>query len=402
MSRRGNGEGSIYPVPGGYRAFVWVTTPEGVRKRKYVKRKTYDETQQAWKELKAKVEKGPVAVNAPTLAAFLLYWVREVVEPELAPLTASTYETMVRLYITPYLGTKRLDKIQVRDVRLWLNKLRRTCQCCAQGKDARRKVPRCCAAGRCCDQIASERTIKDARGVLRSALNTAISEEIIAKSPVTGVRLSAKRKRKIKPWSVEEARAFLESARRYGDALYAAYVLILVLGLRKGELLGLTWDRVNLDGAELDVSRQLQRVKRQLHHRETKTEASDAVLPLPDVCVAALRLRHKSQEEARQRAGETWIESGFVFTTEHGTPFEPRNFNRRFDTRCRHAGVRKITIHDTRHTCASLLAALDVHPRVAMQILRHSDIKVTMEVYTHIPSEETRKALKRLGDSLGQ
>lgn len=401
MSRRGNGEGSIYPVPGGYRAFVWVTTPDGTRKRKYVKRKTYEETRKAWLELHAKGQAGPVSSNVLKLADFMDYWLREVVEPELAPLTASTYETMVRLYIKPYLGAKRLDKIQVRDVRLWLNKLRRTCQCCAQDKDAKRKQPRCCAVRKCCSQFPSERTIKDARGVLRSVLNTAISEEIINKNPASAVRLSAKRKRKIQPWSVEEARSFLESARQDGDALYAAYVLILVLGLRKGELLGLTWDRVDLERAELDVSRQLQRVKRQLHHRETKTEASDAVLPLPDVCVGALRLRHASQEKARQRAGEAWIDSGFVFTTEHGTPFEPRNFNRRFDTRCQKAGVRKITIHNTRHTCASLLAALDVHPRVAMQILRHSDIKVTMEIYTHIPSEETRKALKRLGDSLG-
>ncbi|MFI7639098.1 site-specific integrase [Nonomuraea sp. NPDC049400] len=194
----------------------------------------------------------------------------------------------------------------------------------------------------------------------------------------------------------------LESARKDNDPLYAAYVLILVLGLRKGELLGLTWDRINLDAAELKVSLQLQRVKRQLHHHQTKTEASEAVLPLPEICTAALRLRQKSQEDARRDAGEAWVETGFVFTSAHGAPFEPRNFNRRFDTRCERANVRKITIHDTRHTCASLLAALDVHPRVAMQILRHSDIKVTMEIYTHIPSEQTRQALKRLGESLGQ
>jgi integrase len=69
---------------------------------------------------------------------------------------------------------------------------------------------------------------------------------------------------------------------------------------------------------------------------------------------------------ARAAAGDRWIETGFVFTTAVGTPFEPRNFNRRFDTRCARSDVRKITVHDVRHTCATLLAALDVHPRVAM------------------------------------
>ncbi|WP_204053511.1 tyrosine-type recombinase/integrase [Microbispora rosea] len=79
-------------------------------------------------------------------------------------------------------------------------------------------------------------------------------------------------------------------------------------------------------------------------------------------------------------------------------PIEPRNFNRAFEAQCRKAGVPRIRVHDTRHTCASLLAALDVHPRVAMRILRQ--ISMTMDVYTQIPSPETRKALDRLNASL--
>jgi integrase len=79
---------------------------------------------------------------------------------------------------------------------------------------------------------------------------------------------------------------------------------------------------------------------------------------------------------------------------------EPRNFNRSFATACRKAGVRLIPVHATRKTCASLLVALDVHPRVAMQILRHSQISVTMNVYSEVSSTATRKALKRLGKRL--
>jgi integrase len=132
-----------------------------------------------------------------------------------------------------------------------------------------------------------------------------------------------------------------------------------------------------------------------------KTEASEAVLPLPDICLAALRLRRKEQEEAKTRAGDLWSASDFVFTTRLGGPVEPRNFNRYFNRRCEVAGVRVIRVHDTRHTCASLLAALDVHPRIAMQILRHSEIVVTMEVYTHVPTDETRRTLRKLGKLLG-
>ena len=91
-----------------------------------------------------------------------------------------------------------------------------------------------------------------------------------------------------------------------------------------------------------------------------------------------------------------------VFTTRYGTPIEPRNFSRSFDRRITKAGVPKITVHGARKTCGSLLAALDVHPRVATQILRHSKIAVTMEIYTEIPSAATRDALRKLGHWLGE
>ena len=172
-------------------------------------------------------------------------------------------------------------------------------------------------------------------------------------------------------------------------------------GCAKGNSSGLTWELVDLDAAELYVGEQLQRVGHQLLRRETKTEASEAPLPLPDLCVAALKLRRQQQDADRERAGDAWIDTGLVFTTRHGTPIEPRNFNRSFDRRIARAKVPRITVHGARKTCGSLLAALDVHPRVAMQILRHSKIAVTMEIYTEIPSAATRDALRKLGHWLG-
>jgi integrase len=148
----------------------------------------------------------------------------------------------------------------------------------------------------------------------------------------------------------------------------------------------------------------LQRVGTQLIHKQRiKTEDSDAddTVPMPEICSAALKLRQEERASARERAGERWQDSDLVFTTRWGTPIEPRNFNRSFDARCRKAVVPRIRVHDTRHTCASLLAALDVHPRVAMRILRHAKIAMTMEVYTKVSDDITRAALKKLGDSLG-
>jgi integrase len=102
-----------------------------------------------------------------------------------------------------------------------------------------------------------------------------------------------------------------------------------------------------------------------------------------------------------EQAGGIWPADGLVFTTRTGRPIEPRAVGRRFDLRCVKAGVRRIRVHDTRRACGSLLAAFDVHPRVAMRILWHSKIAITMELYTMVPDEATLAALKRLSDALG-
>jgi integrase len=127
-----------------------------------------------------------------------------------------------------------------------------------------------------------------------------------------------------------------------------------------------------------------------------------ALRPARRLGVAALKGRRDQQEADRNRTAGGWVETGLVFTTRHGTAVEPRNFSRSFDRCIGKAQVPRITVHGTRKTCGSLLAALDVHPRVAMQILRHSKIAVTMEIYTEVPSAATRAALKRLGDQLSQ
>src|SRR5690606_19097208 len=122
----------------------------------------------------------------------------------------------------------------------------------------------CCSIGRCCEQFLSRRTIQDIRAVLRSALSSATTDELIARNVAALVKLPRQRRRRTKPWSVEEARRFLESAKTANDPMYAAYVLILVLGLRRGEALGLTWPEVDLDNGELTVLHSLARVNGRL------------------------------------------------------------------------------------------------------------------------------------------
>ena len=221
------------------------------------------------------------------------------------------------------------------------------------------------------------------------------------------VTLPASRKatRRRQSWNAEEARRFLESAYADRDPLYPLWVLILVLGLRKGEAQGLIWSAIDLDDAQVSLEWQVQRVGRQLIHKhQLKSDGSTDVLPLPGICLSALKIQREAQDRIRARLAEEggiWPDDGLVFTTRTGRPIEPRAVNRRFDARCAKAGVRRIRVHDTRRTCGSLLAALDVHPRVAMRILRHTKIAITMEIYTEVPDPATQDALRRLGDALG-
>jgi integrase len=194
-------------------------------------------------------------------------------------------------------------------------------------------------------------------------------------------------------------RTFLESPRAANDPFYAAYVLMHVLGLRRGEILGLASSEVDLEAREGPDRLATTACLWPPASAETKTAASDVALPLPEICVRALEGRLELERRLRSQA-EAWHESGLVITTKLGKPVDPRNFYRAFQTRCRRAGVPTTTVHATRKACASLLVALDVHPRVAMQILRHSQIAVTTDIYSQVTSDSTLRALKALGERL--
>jgi hypothetical protein len=159
-------------------------------------------------------------------------------------------------------------------------------------------------------------------------------------------------------------------------------------------------DTDDVQAREALIAWQLQRVSGRLLWRETKTAASDAALPLPDICVRALEGRLELERRLRSQA-EAWHESGLVIMTKLGKPVDPRSFYRAFQTRCRRAAAPTTTVHATRKACASLLVALGVHPRVAMQIRRQSQIAVTMDVYRQVTSNSTLRALKAVGQRAG-
>jgi integrase len=205
-------------------------------------------------------------------------------------------------------------------------------------------------------------------------------------------------RRDFEPLSPDEARVLLAAAAE--GRLYAVYVLALVLGLRRGEILGLRWSSVDLDRATLRVQSSLQRVGGQLAFTSPKTKRSRRALPLPRSVVKVLTSHRDAQAVERAKA-ELWADADLVFTTAIGTPIEPRNLSRHFEALRDGAGVRRVRFHDLRHSCASLLFELGVPLRMVMEILGHSQISTTSDIYTHVMPAQYREVADALDVWLG-
>src|SRR5271168_2816163 len=402
--RNPNGSGNISQRKDGrYELKVFVDTPDGRRKRISVYGSSWEDADAERTRLKDLQRKGiPVDSTTSTVEQYMQYWLTEIAQPSVRETTFSSYELLVRLYVVPGLGKRKLRALQAQYIRAWLNGLRTTCQCCAQGKDAERAMKgkaRCCAKtpAECCGQVAGTGTLRYLLRLVRAALQDAVEEELLARNVARQVKMPAGSVRKVTPWSADEARTFLETARH--DRLYALWAVALAIGLRRGEALGLRWVDVDLVNGRVVITKALSRVGTNLALREVKTELSAASVPLPAELVAILRRHRLNQFGDTQVARTNTL--GLVFTTKNGTPLEPRNVNRAFETLCRRAGVRSIRLHDLRHSCATLLFAMGVEAATVQRILRHSSISVTTGTYVDVIEQVQRAAVAGMDSLLG-
>ncbi|MFG2889284.1 tyrosine recombinase XerC [Streptomyces sp. NPDC048248] len=367
--RNPNGAGTITKRKDGrYQAAVYVLQPDGTRARKFAYGKTWAECDTKRRELLAKVDSGvPVPTRSAKLAEWLPYWLENIIKPRRKRTTYAKYEVHVRLYLVPMLGTKRLESLSVGDVRRFLSQV--------EGRK-------------------SAATAKESHRVLRTALMAACREELITRNVATLVEPPSAASRDLSPWSLDETLAFLSASR--GDPLYAAFVIAIVLGFRRGEIVGLRWADVDLDKREIRVRKQRQRVGGEAYDDDPKGRRRRQTLPLPAMCLAPLRWQRMRQAAMRKRAGSEWEETGYVFTTRSGRPIEPRNLYRSFTRVAKNADLRVIRLHDARHGCATLLTAAGVAPRVVMEILGHSQIAITMNTYTHVVQDTQREAVSHM------
>jgi len=373
--RRHNGEGTISGPrkDGRFVGAFYAPTSAGTYKRVYVYGASWEKARDRLIEEQAKVLRGiPVAAESWKLGPYLDHWLQDVIKPTRRPATYALYEMVVRLYLKPYLGQHRLRQLSVAHVQRFLNAR------LAEGK--------------------SIRNVHMMRQVLSAALTRAAREELVSRNVARLIELPAWQPAEIRPWSADEALAFLRAAR--DDPLYPAFVLLMVYGMRRGEVLGLRWTDIDLDSGVFRVRQQLHRVHGQLEPGRVKTRAAKRDLPIVTLARTAFLARQAKQASDRDAFGRAWQDTGLVFTTRSGLPVEPRNLVRSFRRICGDHEIRVITVHHLRHTTASLLKKLHVPPRDAQMILGHAQFSTTMQIYTHVDEEARNEALAGLNDLL--
>ena len=374
--RRGNGDGSVYQRASDGRwlgVVVLGYDAEGRPIRKATSARTRTEVMQKLKVLQRQVDDSlPLPDTTMSVAQLLTRWQNDVLRHQVAPSTADNYESIAMHHIAPALGRKKVAKLTAAEVdHLLSTKL---------------------------DEGLSASTVRRIRAVISQALDQGVRWGIVSRNVATLTRGPRIVRREGRTLSPEEARRLLEAL--HGHRSEALYTLMLSTGLRRGEALGLKWDDLDLESGVLLVCRQLTREGGQLRTSDTKTLRSRRAVDLPAPLVSILRRHRADQAADRLELGPAWQETGYVFTTSIGTPFDPRNMYREFQSICISAGLGKWHPHELRHSAASLMLAQGVKLQVVSEVLGHSSIRMTADVYGHVLAPDRRAAANAMGETL--
>ncbi len=367
--RRGHGEGYI----GQYKDGRWVARVdlgivEGKRKRKAIYGKTRKEVADKLKQLLHQQGQGVnVAPERQTLGKFLDTWLADVVSQTRRPTTLEIYQYAVKR-ITKHIGHIQLAKLTPQHVQALLTAL-------------------------AADDY-SPTTIDRARDVLINALNQAMAWELVSRNVAKQATPP-----KVEPYqprvlSQQEAQRLLATAT--GDRLEALYRVGLSLGLRRGEVLGLRWEDVDLAAGTLRITHNLQLIGGKLQLVAPKTKESRRTLSLSPRLIAALREHKARQMQEQLIEGPNWKDHGLVFCTSVGTPIAPRNLLRSYKALLKRAELPDMRFHDLRHSFVTLLLAQGESLKVVQELAGHSDPRITQQIYQHVTNDQKRQAVARM------
>jgi integrase len=387
-------------------------------------RRTKQSVLNGLKELQRQAEAGVAPDKTRTVAQYVDWWLNNVAPETVSPDTLVDYRWQLEHYVIPHIGHIRLAKLTPADVQKMLRSLEK--------------------AGY------SPRTRQYARAILRRALSWAEGTGgIVMRNAAALVDGPKKRESKLDDSLIaEEAKAVLDAAR--DDSLEALAVLVLKFGLRKGEVLAMPWSSVELDAGRLSVAQTLKRrgwqhgcddpaACAEPHHRKgctagcekhqrcpkpcavgcvghaakcpqrqggglhikptPKSAKSRRTLPLVAGTQEALKL-HRERQLAEKETAVVWMDDSLVFTTEAGTPIDPRNLNRWWNALLKKAELGPRRFHASRHTAATLLLDSGVPLEVVSAILGHATLAVTSDIYAKVTEDAKRRALIGLEQEL--
>jgi integrase len=227
----------------------------------------------------------------------------------------------------------------------------------------------------------SHNTVRKVHMILVNALERAVKFEMVLKNAAKLVEPPKETKSKMDVWDVDEALLFLETAKN--SHLFLVYMIGIHTGMRQGEILGLSWDAVNLDQGVISVKQTLSNGGKTLKPT-TKTLAGMRTIAIPYELIEELkRLKHE-QNKKKLQVGADYFNFNLVNATELGTPINPSNLRRNFNIFIKKSGVKRIRFHDLRHTHATMLLKGGINPKIVSERLGHADMRMTLDRYSHV------------------
>jgi len=381
--KRGNGQGAVFKRKDG--RWVAVQTlgfdAEGrqLRRHFYGSSKT-DVGRRLEDALRARRTGMAPPDERRTVARQLSDWL-EAIRPTVRPSSFVRYEGDVRRWIVPGIGSIPLLRLAPADVR--------------------RLLASCAGAG------LSARSVSHVHATLRTAVGAAVRDGLVVRNGPALVSAPPAPKPRVRAIGPDDARAILVAVE--GDRLEPLVTVTLGVGLRLGEALGLRWADVDLKEGTLSVRTALRRTPAEFREEgepiyrlvSPKTDRSRRTIQLPDFAVAALQRQRRAQVEARLGAGSRWLENDLVFAGPIGGPLPPGSVTRRFEALVARAGLGRLRFHDLRHAAATVMLAQGVELRVISEMLGHSSLGMTADVYAGVVPALGRAAAARMDEALG-
>lgn len=349
-----------------------------------------------------------------TVASWLDTWLEEYKKTAIKPKTYDSYKQLIELYIKPAIGHIPLKDLRPDHVQTMLNEIKSRIPHKAQLEI--KKFEKLLANGKdksnqkkLNDQIESlkakrisSRTVKYVNIVLHGALEQALKNDLVIRNITKSVTLPKKEEVNRRVLTIEEQKKLIEALE--GERLGIALKVLLCTGLRVGELLALYWNDIDLKNELLKVNHTLS-IIRDYNSNESnykfvlgtpKTEKSKREIPLLDNVVDLLRTQKIAQAEEKLKAGELYNDINLVFCNEMGQPVHYKTISKVLYRAAKKAGISHVNLHALRHTFATRGLEKGIELKVMQELLGHSTITMTADIYSHVLPEKKREAIKKL------